>query len=125
MSYNIDTCKVKKLENFVIPVKSIYKTENKNWIPNQPKILNIETNEVSISMGCGQQIKGVLKDGMIHVSKMEISGEGSGSLMHEVLMPAFKDSKGEFDAVLVWEGGDSISRLTVKDGKVEETDVEL
>ncbi len=55
----------------------------------------------------------------------EVQGEASGSYMHYVVNEALKHSTGELEAVLIWEGGDSITRLTVKDGDVNETDIEL
>lgn len=125
MSYNIDTCKTKKLENFVIPLTALYECERKDWRPEQPKILNAITMEVEIEGGCEQTIKGILKDGMLTVTDLDLSGEGSGSFMHYVMEPALKKSKGELEMVFVWEGGDSITRLTVKDGEVKEEDVEL
>lgn len=75
--------------------------------------------------GCEQLIKGILKDGIIHVTELEMYGEGSGVFKGWILDEALKQSKGELEAVLVWEGGDSITRLKVKDGVIEETDVEL
>jgi hypothetical protein len=67
MSYNIDTFRLKRLENLIIPVASFYKSEKKNWHPEQPKII----------------------------------------------------------AVLIWEGGDSITRWIVKDGEFKEEGIEL
>ena len=125
MSYNIDTCKTKKLENFVIPLTALYECERKDWRPEQPKILNATTMEVEIEGGCGQTINSVLKDGLLTITKLDLSGEGSGSFMHYVMGPALKQSKGELEMVFVWECGDSITRLTVRDGEVKEEDVEL
>lgn len=124
MSYNIDTIKIKKLDNLVIPVKAFYEG-SQNWMPKQPEITNLETNEVRISCGCGQQIKGILKEGNIHISSLDLSGEGSGSLMGEVIENAFKQSTGSLEMVMVWEGGDSITKMTVVDGVITETGVEL
>jgi hypothetical protein len=125
MSYNIDTWKTKKLENLFIPIKALYDGVNENWKPDQPKILNAETMEVEIYGGCGQTIKGILKDGMLSVTKINMGGEGSGRYMYEIINPALKQSTGELEAVCVWEGGDSITRLTVKDGEVNEEGIDL
>lgn len=75
--------------------------------------------------GCEQEIEGILKDGIIHVTRMKMSGEGSGIFKHEVLDNALKQSAGELEAVLIWEGGDTISNFHVKNGIIEETDIEL
>lgn len=125
MAYNIDTQKVKVLENFTLPVSALYKSERKDWHPQKPQIIDFETNEVEIKMGCGQTIKGILKDGIINVSSMQLSGEGSGGLFSYVLNDAFKESKGKFEAVFVWEGGDSITSFKVNDGEISDTNVEL
>ena len=125
MSYNIDTCKIKKMENFVIPLKELYVSDRKDWHPKQPKIIDTVTMEVSISCGCGQEIKGILKDGLITVTKLDLAGEGSGTLRHFVLDHAFSKSTGELEATLIWEGGNSVTSLKVKDGVLTETPVEL
>jgi len=63
MSCNIASWKTKKLKNLVIPLKFLYIRERTDWHPSQPKIINIETYEISIDCGCGQEIKGILKNG--------------------------------------------------------------
>lgn len=126
MSYNIDTQKTKKLEGFQIPVSALYdKAIRSDWMPEQPQIINIATNEVLISMGGGQSIEGTIVDGMLNVSSIELSGEGSGSLFKNVLDNAFLSSKGTFEAVFVWEGGDSINKYSVVDGIIYDNPVEL
>ena len=125
MSYNIYTWKTKKLENLVIPLKAFFEHKRSDWHPKQPEIVNAETMEIEIECGCGQLIKGNLKEGAIHVTGFDMSGEGSGIFKSWILDEALKQSTGELEAVLIWEGGDSISRLSVKDGIIEESDVEL
>lgn len=125
MSYDIDTIKVKKLENFVIPIKAFYEGVREDWMPDQPKIEFPITNEVSITCGFGQKIKGLLREGNLHVTSFNLTGEGSGSLMREVIENAFKQSTGILEMVMVWEGGDSITKMTVIDGDVKEEGVEL
>jgi len=61
----------------------------------------------------------------IHVSEIENSGEGSGSFESYVLTEALKQSKGKLIATRVWEGGDTIDKLTVIDGVVTEENVDL
>ena len=125
MSYNIDTWKTKKLESLVIPLKSLFIHDRTDWHPSQPEIINAETNEVSIKCGCGQEIKAILKDGNLHITEFEIYGEGSETLMNWILEPALKQSTGKLEAVLVWEGGDSITRLSVNNGELKSENVEL
>ena len=122
MSYNITSAKIVRMENFIIPLKSLYLSERKDSHPEQPTIIDIEKNLVEIECGCGQTIEGVLKDGELHVTELNISGEGSGSLKYYVLDEAFRQSKGTLVMVLIWEGGDSTSSLRVVDGDLTEGD---
>ena len=126
MSYNIDTCRIKRMENFIIPLDSLYKTVREDYKPKKPILVSDDYDdgmEVQIQMGCGQTIVGVLKNNMLHVTEMDITGEGSGSLMNMVLNPAFTDSKGIFEALMVWEGGDTIANYSVIDGVITEESV--
>lgn len=123
MSYNIDTWKTKKLENLTVPLKAFFKHERTDWHPKQPVITNAETNEVTLECGCEQEIKGILKEGSLLVTEMDMTGEGSGTFYSWILEPALKESMGTLEAVLIWEGGNTIQRLTVKDGSVETSGV--
>jgi hypothetical protein len=126
MSYNISSQKVKKLENFKIPIASLYdKCKRDDWKPKQPEIKNVETNLVSIEFGCEQHITGILKEGILSVTEFDFTGEGSGVAMDYVLENALKDSSGLLQAILVWEGGDTIESFKVENGIITQTDIEL
>lgn len=125
MAYNISSFKLKKLNNLVIPMSALYDNVDDNWKPDQPKIVDASRMKVKINGGCGQTIEGVLKDGSIHVTKLDLSGEGSGSYMYYVIKNALQKSTGELEATLIWEGGDSVTRLTVKDGVYKDVSIEL
>jgi hypothetical protein len=125
MSYNISKWKTKKLENLTIPLTAFYKHERTDWHPNEPVITNAEISEVRLKCGCEQSIKGILKDGLLTVTEFEMSGEGSGTFYAFILRPALAESTGRLEAVMIWEGGDSIKKLTAVDGVVEVEDVEL
>lgn len=121
MSYNITEFKVKKLESLVIPVQSLFQSERTDWHPEQKTLgggLSRFSNEFL-------DIVGTIKDGFLHCTSIDCVGEGSGTSMRLILEPALKNSEGEFIAVCVWEGGDSISRLVVQDGEVDWIQVEL
>ena len=66
---------------------------------------------------CESSLSGVVKGDTIEITNFQHSGEGSG-YAYDKLIEILHLTKGSLDAVLVWEGGDSISHLTVKDGKV-------
>lgn len=123
MSYNIDSWKTKKLENLIIPKSAFFKHTRADWHPEIK--LNPDTYEVTLSGGCEQEIKGVLKDGQIFVKEFDMSGEGSGTFYDWILVPALEESTGILEAVLIWEGGDSISGLRVIGGNVQTWDIEL
>lgn len=121
MSYNIDTWKLKKLEGLKIPVKSFFTNKRTDWHPekeyDEDGILTLTLME--------SHVTGKVADGILEVTDIHIHGEGSGTSMSWILEPALGDSKGELIASCVWEGGDSINQLTVKDGNIEWKDVEI
>lgn len=124
MSYDIDTFKLKKLENLVIPFSAFFLHPRKDWHP-EGQFLDAETMLFRLEGGCGQTIKGNLIAGELHVKELDLSGEGSGAFMAYVMREAFKQSTGQLEAVLVWEGGDSISRLVVNNGEFSDDPIEL
>ncbi len=121
MSYNIDTWKLKKLVNLAIPLESFFKSDRADWHPEK---IYCKDGELILGFMSGD-ITGRVKDGILYVKEIDISGEGSGGDMDEVIEPALEDSTGELVASCVWEGGDSINQLIVKDGKVEWRDIEI
>ena len=121
MSYNIDTWKVKELDRLVIPVKAL--CEGNDYF-NAPE-LNIETGMFTINGMDGTYLNGRIDSDMFHVAEIQCRGEGSGSTYRNVLLPALEQSGGALIVACVWEGGDSLSKLIVTDGKVTEEDIEL
>lgn len=133
MSYNIDTFKVKKLENLKIPLASFFIHPREDWHPKvtygrsymsegREKVLQ---QEISINVAESCSIKGTLENEILSVTEIKWYGECSGTGMDWVLGPALKESTGELIASCVWEGGDSVNRLIVKDGNVTWEDIEL
>ena len=123
MSYNISSTQGEEFKDFKIPVNTLMGDEvPDNWKPEM-QVIDPMKMEVEVSMG-EITIEGVMKDGLIHVTNMDLSGEGSGSFMHHVLMDAFKKSTGLYKGVHTWEGGDTVSRFQVKDGVITEKDID-
>lgn len=123
MSYNIDTFKLKKIENFNIPLDSFFKHERTDW---HPTIERQEDGSLVICSGSDSiKLHGAITNGMFHCTHLSCHGEGSGTFMHWILEPAFGDSTGELIASCVWEGGDSINQLRVKDGNVTWVDIDI
>ena len=75
--------------------------------------------------GEGGEISGFVNDGALTCEKVNLYGEGSGWVMHDIFVPAFRESEGFFVASMVWEGGDTINRISVKDGVIEWEDIEI
>ncbi len=113
MSYNIDTFKVTTNNNLRIPVKSLFTHERKDWHPEQrfyEDRAEFEILETTLS--------GSIESDIFICDSIDCSGEGSGTAMRYILEPALKESTGELTVSCVWEGGDTINRLIVKDGNV-------
>lgn len=56
----------------------------------------------------------------VQIRHIDLSGERSGSAFTEIVMPWLRQSHGQLEAVLVWEGG-AIQRITVDDGRLVTT----
>jgi len=121
MSYNCSNFKVKKIENFRIPISGLYESDDPDWYFSR------EDNDdgTTTFYKCETEISGEVDDGILTVNSIDCSGEGSGIILGEILEPTFVASEGELIVICVWEGGDSIEKLTVKDGCVSWEGVEL
>lgn len=118
MSYNIDSWKTRKIENLVIPVSALM-TEG-------IRITIEAVNHVTVRGDAeGFSIKGILKpDSLIEVNYVSNYGEFSGNFM-EVVEEILRKSTGTLEAVLIWEGGDSVEKLTVVDGNITRKEIDL
>jgi len=123
MPYNIDMFKVKKLEGLKIPEASLFKHVRKDWHPEK-ELLDVD-GSVEYRMCESLGITGILKNGIIEVVDIGISGEGSGTTMSWIIEPALKDSEGELIVSCIWEGGDTVNQLRFKDGAIEWVDLEI
>ena len=121
MSYDIDTFKVKKIENLKIPISSLYKHERTDWYPQRE---NKDDGTVSFYV-MDSFLSGRIENDILSVDQFSCYGEGSGTAMLWIFEPALKDSSGEFIASCVWEGGDAINQIIVKDGNIEWKDIEI
>lgn len=123
MSYNVTMFKLKKLKDLQIPFDNFFIHEREDYHPD----VEYDAKEnVTLHVCEGGIIDGKLNDGILYVDNIDdLTGEFSGSVFHEILEPALKTSVGEFEAVMVWEGGDSINKIIVKDGIVKWENVEL
>lgn len=122
MSYNIDTWKTKELRNFRIEMAAL---RHKEDYLDHPTV-DIQTGILTFTGRAGGfTLRGVQNGAWLDVDLIESYGEASGT-MHEYLKEyVFPHSTGLLSAVLVWEGGDTIGRLIVRDGVVTEEAIEL
>jgi len=123
MSYNCDSWKTKAIEDLRIPMASFFKHSRTDWHP-EPLVGDDGFTVIGVEL-MESTISGTVEDGILMVKDIDISGEGSGTALGWIFRPAFEDSTGKFSAVTVWEGGDSICRITVEDGVYKEEQIEL
>lgn len=122
MSYNIDTWKTKALEDFSLPLAALY-ADTRGYLV-KPR-LDPKTGAYRIAGMDGTVIGGTITDDRLTITAITVHGEGSGTTFFDILLPAFAQSSGTLRATLVWEGGDSITRLSVVAGVVVHDEVEL
>lgn len=121
MGYGITAFKVKKLEDLKIPVSAFFERRS----PFIPAKEYSESGKLTLLCGCEQRITGTVKNEILTVQQINMSGEGSGTFIYEILNDALKQSTGVLEAVCVWEGGDFINKLIVNNGFVSWEDIEL
>ena len=126
MSYNITNWRTKRLERLQLPAATLrfpaalQQRGFRTRATLQPQdCISIET--------LGGEIAGffIVPGTLLQITAVNLYGEGSGTFYQEVFVPALRQSTGTLEAVIIWEGGDSITRLTAVDGVVLETAVEL
>lgn len=140
MSYNITSMKVSKV-SLRLPLdfdfmewiagqpsldKHGFENIGRRWLLEDPVAIlaNLAegTWQLSLFGEDDKVIKGIIEDNALVAYALEDwEGDGSGYLYSDVLLPLFKEFKGTLEAIVVWEGGDTIERLNIHDGIVEET----
>lgn len=121
MSYNISKFNLKELSGIKFPVDSLYKNLSKNWYPDR---VNNDDGTVTF-LNIDTKLTGKIKDVMFYMTGISCCGEGSGTVMRDMIEPALKESTGRLVAVCVWASGDSISRLEVDNGDIKWVHLEL
>jgi hypothetical protein len=122
MSRNIIVFKVKQLENFIIPIKSLFLSVRPDYHPNEEYERN---GDVTFDGGENSSIFGKVVSDNVLVTEINCTDECSGTFMEEVLKPAFPHSKGTLIFTFLYEGNDVINKITVVDGKVTEETIEI
>ena len=122
MKYNIDKWMTKKLDDFNVPLKAFFEFEQECFILNKNVILNVSTMEIQLNH-LYLVIRGVLKGETLNIKEIEVSKEVADRTDILTLDKAFRQSKGELNAILVYKN--TISKLIVKDGEITETELNL
>ena len=121
MSYNIDTFILKTIDGLSCPVAALYKNPRKDWHPKRED----REDGLTIFTNMETELRGTVEGERYNITYISCYGEGSGTVMNDMLEPAFAESKGNLVASWVWEGGDCINRLEVHDGSVSWVDIEI
>ncbi len=131
MSYDISSWKTKEIDNLLVPILSLhYSNEYRKRGWTLVKTTELLDGKIIFTCSFGtasDRVQGILNPdtGMIEVTKLELCGEGSGMNYLKIILPALEKSSGRFSAILIWEGGDSVTRLEVNDGIVSDEPWEL
>lgn len=123
MSYNIDTFKLKKVQMTLPKGFDIESFSDRAFAPIKVSS-NLEDWGYNES-GEGFEMKGEIEPNGFSVKEINCSGEGSGNDYDELLIPLFEKYKGNLEASMVWEGGDSLSKISIIDGEVKEEQIEV
>lgn len=117
MSYNIDSIDTKSSTAWITPrdVSRLYREHNRNLA--EICFLDTLRQKATEAMEEGQH------DGRLMISRLQWSGEGSGTSWPLFLKEIAPHIRGHLECVVTWEGGDSVSGLIVTDGVVVECDV--
>lgn len=119
MPYNITANRL-KFEKFIIPISNLYvgviSTNRIDWVP----VRTDYPDNTTVFSVMDTYIKGVVdKSGRLHVTDMDLSGEGSGTAWEWVWEPAISGSFGIFKGMFVWECGKKIERFMYENGELK------
>ena len=123
MPYNIDRFKLKSVSLTLPKSFSMKDFSGRAWDEIQVDA-DLETWEYNWNNE-GFQMRGNVTDDGLDVQEITCYGEGSGSDYHSLLLPLFKKFEGGLEASLVWGGGDSITRNSIKKGVVTEEEIDI
>lgn len=71
----------------------------------------------------GTVLRGATPEKALSATTLDCEGECSGNLFSDVILPLFAVFKGEFEAIVIWEHGDTVARVSVHDGTIEEKEL--
>ena len=121
MSYNITKWKVKELTDLQIPINEFFNHDRTDFHPEK---LYDENGVLTLDFDGDNTIVGTVANGIMYVTNIKLSDDFSG-YVYTFLINALNHSTGTLTASIIWECGDSISKLEFNDGVIIETDIEL
>ena len=122
MSYNITRWTTKSIKDLIIPLSSFTKHNRKDFHPD----IELDDDGKTLILSQGDfQIIGQKHGDSILVESIDISGEFSGTFFREVFEEALIESSGILEATLIWEGGDSITKLKVNGNVIDHEEIDL
>jgi hypothetical protein len=118
MSYNITSWKTKEIFNLLIPLDAI---KDLPYTDVEFDGINIKADGLS----GGFALEGnLIENNMVEIIEIKTAYDSSGSTWNDFIRMLEKSS-GTLIATQIWEGGDSISKLTVNNGEVIDEPIEL
>lgn len=126
MSYNIDTFKVKSVTLILPKDLNMSQFAKENNVDHYDQEIEIKTDgSWSYNEGGeGLSMNGRVTEKGLEVDDLYNSGEGSG-WDDDLMRMLFEKFKGDLVASRVWEGGDSIDRITIKKGDIKVKEIDL
>lgn len=112
MSYNISTITIVTLDAYITiaDLKEVA-AELKGW----PECNFIDEHLIALEKG---KIKPI--EDRVLLTSFDWCSEGSGRAYHQQMRDIAKKIHGRVEAVLIWEGGDTVSGLRIVDGVMTE-----
>lgn len=122
MSYNIDSWE--QIECSLTFPASLLDDDELDIIEDVEYGKPGDSTDVTIELGMGGELKGALTGDTVTVRELSMTGEGSGSHMEDLIV-LLEQTSGTYTAFLVWEGGDSLSLLTVEEGMFKDENLDI
>jgi hypothetical protein len=131
MSYNITRFRVKSLDlsfplsfDFQEWIESQPNSTGKRWcIEDENTILtNLAASTWKLKLG-SQELSGTIKGDRYVVDEIDWRSDGSGTLYEDILLPLFREFQGSLEALVVWEGGDTVKQVNIQKGEISEVEL--
>lgn len=104
--------------------KNGYENVGKRWSQDEESAINANLAKGTWKLEvASQELSGKIEDDRLIAVNIDWSSDGSGRMYSDILLPLFREFKGNLEALVVWEHGDAINRLTISNGAIEDTEI--